>query len=78
MKGWRFCDSHHRTENVRVRPAYIEGARLFYNTNIEDREVIEDRAQFFIECILGKLDFAHVKVTNAADFEVFVDDLEDR
>lgn len=48
---------------------------FIYGTHIKHREFVKDRTQFFIERVLCKLDFSHVKVTYPADFEVFVDDL---
>ena len=47
-------------------------------TYVDDREFLENGTELFVKRILGKLDLAHVEVTDAADFEVFMDDLEDR
>lgn len=60
-------------------PVYLGQNRstefFIYGTHIKHREFVKDRTQFFIERVLCKLDFSHVKVTYPADFEVFVDDL---
>ena len=42
---------------------------------IENRKFRENRANFFVKGILGELDFAHIKVTNATNLEVFVNNL---
>ncbi len=44
-------------------------------TDVEHGEFIQDGAEFFVKRILCELDFAHVKVTDSANFEVFMDDL---
>jgi hypothetical protein len=44
-------------------------------TYIEHREFGENRTQFFVESVLRELDLAHIKVADATDLEVFVDDL---
>ena len=43
-------------------------------TYIEYWKVSEDGTKLFIKRILGKLDLAHVEVSNATNFEVLVDD----
>ena len=42
-------------------------------THIDDRKLFENGPELFVEGILGKLDFTHVKVTDTADLEVLVD-----
>ena len=44
-------------------------------TYVEHGEFGEDRAELFIKRILREFDLAHVKVTDATDLEVFVNDL---
>jgi hypothetical protein len=44
-------------------------------TYVEHGEFGEDRAEFFVKRILREFDLAHVKVTDATDLEVFVNDL---
>lgn len=41
-------------------------------THIDDRKFFENGPELFVEGILGKLDFTHVKVTDTADLEVLV------
>ena len=44
-------------------------------TYIEHRKFREDCTKFFVKCVLRELDFAHIEVADAANLEVFVDDL---
>ena len=66
-------------------PVYVPEQFFFKNpkvrrkaegTNVEHGEFREDRAELLIKGILCELDFAHVKVANATDFKVFVNDLQ--
>ena len=43
---------------------------------VEDRKLGQDRAKLLVKRVLRELDFSHVEVANAANFEVFVDDLQ--
>jgi hypothetical protein len=43
--------------------------------HVEDWKIGKYRPKLFIEGILGKFDFSHVKVAYSTDFEVFMDDL---
>lgn len=56
-------------------PATFQTQFKASKTYIEHGELCQNGAQFFIECILRKLDLAHVEVSYPADFEVFVDNL---
>jgi hypothetical protein len=62
-------------------PVYVPGVTIGEQqkhkgeTYIEHREFGEDRAEFFVKRILREFDLAHVKVTDATDLEVFVNDL---
>ena len=47
-------------------------------THIKHGEFVEDCTEFLIEGVLRKLDLAHVEVAYPADFEVFMDDLQQR
>lgn len=44
-------------------------------THVQHRELLQNRTKLLFECILRELDFSHVKVANAAYFEVFMNNL---
>lgn len=62
-------------------PVYVSGVTIGDpqkhkgETYVEHGKFGEDRSELFIKSILGKFDLAHVKVTDATDLEVFVNDL---
>jgi hypothetical protein len=64
-----------------VGPVYVPGVTIEEpqkhkgETYVEHGEFGEDRTEFFIKSILREFDLAHVKVTDATDLEVFVNDL---
>ena len=47
-------------------------------THIEHRKFRQDGTQLLLERVLGEFDFTHIKVPYPADFEVFMDDLDER
>jgi hypothetical protein len=64
-----------------VGPAYVPGITIGEpqkhkrETYVEHGEFGEDRAELFVKSILREFDLAHVKVTDATDLEVFVNNL---
>jgi hypothetical protein len=44
-------------------------------THVKHGEFSQNGTEFFVECILRKLDLAHIKIPYATDFEVLVNDL---
>jgi hypothetical protein len=62
-------------------PVYVPGVTIGEpqkhkgETYVEHGEFGEDRAKLFVKRILREFDLAHVKVTDATDLEVFVNDL---
>lgn len=44
-------------------------------TDVENRELREYGIELFIKRVLGELDFSHVEVANATNFEVFMNNL---
>ena len=44
-------------------------------TYIEHGKIGQDRAEFFVKAVLGELDLAHVKLSNATYLKVSVDNL---
>lgn len=44
-------------------------------TYIEHRKLIQDAAEFFVKGVLGELDLAHIKFSNATYLKVSVDNL---
>lgn len=63
-------------------PVYVPGVTIGESqrhhkgeTYVEHREFGEDRAELFVKRILREFDLAHVKVTDATDLEIFVNDL---
>jgi hypothetical protein len=65
-----------------VGPAYVPWvflSKVRFNagvtTYVEHREFREDCTELFIEGVLRELNLAHIKVANATDLKVFVDDL---
>jgi hypothetical protein len=56
-----------------VSNAFDENKTL--ETHVQNRELSQDGSKLFVEHILAELDFAHVKVPDTADFEIFVNDL---
>jgi hypothetical protein len=62
---------------ARSSSSTISDARAKDWTHVEHRELGEDCAELLVEGVLRELDLAHVKVTDATDLEVLVDDLND-
>ena len=62
-------------------PVYVPGVTIGKpqkykgETYVEHGEFGEDRAELFIKRILREFDLAHVKVTDATDLEVFMNNL---
>ena len=46
------------------------------SAHVEHGELVQNRAELLVERVLGKLDLAHVEITDPADLEVFVDNLQ--
>ena len=65
MKGWRSCRL--------VRENAVQTGLPCW-THVKNGKLVQNCAKFLIERVLGELDFAHVEVADATDFEVFVDD----
>lgn len=78
-----FCHTRHSQErkgrggdpDVRKRYQHTKAARENQQTHIEHRELVQNSAELFVEGVLGELDLAHVKFSNATYLKVFVDDL---
>lgn len=47
-------------------------------TYIENWEFCQDAVEFFFKGVLSKLDFSHIKVSYPTNFEVFMNDLDNR
>lgn len=67
-KGWRSCNS---PTTIRSRSELVENGF----THVQHRELGQNSSELFLECILGELDFSHVKLSNPTDVEVPVDNL---
>lgn len=87
-RGQACSDSYHtrrslETKETDANPVRIPevsrgfGIKNKARTYIKHREFREDRTKFFIKRVLRELNLAHIKIADATNLEVFVDDLLD-
>ena len=68
----------HRGKEVTLTTSYnnYNVTSLGAMTHVDYRELLKYSSEFLVERILRELDLAHVEITDAADLEVFVDNLQ--
>jgi hypothetical protein len=70
----KYVASDYKMQFICARHRTLPSSMTAYVTYIKLWELIQNGTQFFVKCLLRKFDLSHVKLADASDLKLWVDD----